>query len=177
VQACDAIGEAHALGIVHRDLKPANLLLTSRANGTSCVKVLDFGISKSQRPDGYASSMTRTSAVMGSPHYMSPEQIRSAKYVGSSADIWSLGVVLHELLSYGALQRRHIGRALWRSSRAASSAPAHACLSRIVSCLGKRPGQRSPPWPSLRARSTTQAGAQPHKPAQRLLDRRTRSAW
>ncbi|MFO0547835.1 MAG: serine/threonine-protein kinase [Polyangiaceae bacterium] len=96
MQACDAIAEAHDAGIVHRDLKPANLFLTRRANGTPCIKVLDFGISKTLTAEE-TPSMTRTSAVMGSPYYMSPEQMRSSKNVDHRTDIWALGVILYQL--------------------------------------------------------------------------------
>ncbi|NUP10141.1 MAG: serine/threonine protein kinase [Polyangiaceae bacterium] len=97
MQACDAIAEAHDAGVVHRDLKPANLFLTKRANGSPCIKVLDFGISKSINPDEAANSMTRTTAIMGSPYYMSPEQMRSSKNVDHRTDIWALGVILYQL--------------------------------------------------------------------------------
>ena len=98
IQACDAIAEAHALGIVHRDLKPANLFLATTSHGREIVKVLDFGISKSHGPTGDP-QMTRTQAVMGSPGYMSPEQMRSTKNVDGRTDIWSLGVILYELVT------------------------------------------------------------------------------
>ncbi len=97
MQACDGIAEAHDVGVVHRDLKPANLFLTKRANGSPCIKVLDFGISKSINPDEAANSMTRTTAIMGSPYYMSPEQMRSSKNVDSRTDLWALGVILYQL--------------------------------------------------------------------------------
>jgi len=102
LQGCHAIAEAHAMGIVHRDLKPSNLFLTRRSDGTALVKVLDFGISKAMNPDKegqFSANLTATSAVMGSPLYMSPEQVRNAKQVDARADIWSLGVILHELLT------------------------------------------------------------------------------
>jgi eukaryotic-like serine/threonine-protein kinase len=101
LQACEAVAEAHARGIVHRDLKPANLFLTQRADGTPLVKVLDFGISKLTRNGGHEvdNSLTSTSAVLGSPQYMSPEQIRSSKTVDSRTDVWALGVLLHRLLT------------------------------------------------------------------------------
>ncbi|MEO7033048.1 MAG: protein kinase [Polyangiaceae bacterium] len=100
LQACEAIGEAHALGIVHRDLKPANLFVTRRADGSPCIKVLDFGISKLTLPGGGADlGMTKTSTVMGSPLYMSPEQMSSTRNVDMRTDIWALGVILYELLT------------------------------------------------------------------------------
>ena len=98
LQACEALAEAHALGIVHRDLKPANLFSIARADGSSSVKVLDFGISKVTSP-GADMGMTKTSAIVGSPLYMSPEQMRSAKSVDARTDIWSLGAIMYELLS------------------------------------------------------------------------------
>jgi serine/threonine-protein kinase len=98
LQACEAIAEAHALGIVHRDLKPANLFCIRRADGLLSVKVLDFGISKiDSRTATRMADMTRTAAVVGSPFYMSPEQMQSSKGVDARTDIWSLGVILFEL--------------------------------------------------------------------------------
>jgi serine/threonine-protein kinase len=99
LQACVAIAEAHMLGIVHRDLKPSNLFVTQRSDGTPLVKVLDFGISKALEADlaePRSAELTDTQAVFGSPAYMSPEQIRSAKNVDYRTDIWSLGVILFE---------------------------------------------------------------------------------
>lgn len=98
LQACEALAEAHALGIIHRDLKPANLFLTARANGALWVKVMDFGISKVPSA-AHEPSMTRTQAVLGSPAYMSPEQLRSARDSDARTDIWALGVVLFQLVS------------------------------------------------------------------------------
>jgi serine/threonine-protein kinase len=98
LQAGEALAEAHALGIIHRDLKPANLFLTRRADGTPCVKVLDFGISK-QTASGADAGVTKTQAVLGSPRYMSPEQMRSTKDVDARADVWALGAVVHELVA------------------------------------------------------------------------------
>jgi serine/threonine-protein kinase len=99
LQAADAIGEAHSAGIVHRDLKPSNLFLTQRTDGRPWVKVLDFGISKASHDPLTDTALTVTRAMIGSPMYMSPEQVRDAKSVDGRSDIWSLGVILHELLS------------------------------------------------------------------------------
>jgi eukaryotic-like serine/threonine-protein kinase len=101
LQASEAIAEAHGLGIVHRDLKPANLFCVRRADGVLSTKVLDFGISKVTGPQmsGSGMSMTRTSAIIGSPFYMSPEQLRSSRDVDARTDIWSLGVILFQLLT------------------------------------------------------------------------------
>jgi eukaryotic-like serine/threonine-protein kinase len=99
LQACEAIAEAHSLGIIHRDLKPANLFVTRRADGSPVVKVIDFGISKVADPTtGTDVELTKTDVMMGSPVYMAPEQMISARDVDVRADVWSLGVILFYLL-------------------------------------------------------------------------------
>jgi len=151
LQAGEAIAEAHGLGIVHRDLKPANLFLTKRADGSTCIKVLDFGISKltnarSTRDQG----MTQTAQVMGSPLYMSPEHLMSSRDVDMRTDIWALGVICFELLT-GTLPFQ--AETLPQLCMAISLAPPVALRSIrpelpaeveaiILRCLSKNPSQR-----------------------------------
>src|SRR4051812_32263983 len=98
MQACEALAAAHASGVVHRDIKPENLFLTKHAQGLDFIKILDFGISKVALAPGKR-GFVRTMMPLGSPVYMSPEQIRSSDQVDARTDIWSLGCVLFELLT------------------------------------------------------------------------------
>jgi serine/threonine-protein kinase len=95
-QVCEALAAAAAKGIVHRDLKPENIFLIDRGGDANFAKVLDFGISKIRSDAG---SGTQTGQLVGTPYYMSPEQIRGAKDVTHLADIYSLGVILFQALS------------------------------------------------------------------------------
>ncbi|MBV9948784.1 MAG: serine/threonine protein kinase [Myxococcales bacterium] len=107
LQACQGIAEAHALGIVHRDLKPANLFVVQRAGLVPSIKVLDFGVSKMPDPISTVRPTAEPDPVppvaddttVGSPVYMSPEQMECARDVDSRTDIWSLGVTLYELVT------------------------------------------------------------------------------
>jgi serine/threonine protein kinase len=120
-QAADALGAAHSKNVVHRDLKPDNLFLVpdARMPGREQVKILDFGIAKlAQRLPGAGGSVTRTGTVMGTPQYMSPEQCRATRDVDQRSDIYSLGVIIYEMLagqapfssdSWGELMHLHIG--------------------------------------------------------------------
>ncbi len=101
LQACDALAEAHKRGIVHRDLKPSNLFLCKNQK-PPIIKLLDFGVSKFKDTSLLANtspSLTAEAMLLGTPYYMSPEQIRSAKDVDERADVWALGVILFELIS------------------------------------------------------------------------------
>ena len=98
LQSLEALAHAHAVGLVHRDIKPANLFLACRPDGGNVIKMLDFGISKAMRSRPEEKKLTGQ-AVLGSPVYMSPEQLRNAKDIDARADIWSLGIVAYELLS------------------------------------------------------------------------------
>ena len=97
LQACIGIAEAHALGIIHRDLKPGNLFLTRAADGRELIKLLDFGIAKVTST--IDPSLTATQKAMGSPAYMSPEQLRSNMTIDPRSDVWSIGVTMFELLT------------------------------------------------------------------------------
>jgi eukaryotic-like serine/threonine-protein kinase len=98
IQAARALSAAHASGIIHRDLKPGNMMLTKHADGTDLLKVLDFGIARLVR-DNRHDNLTTTGAVLGTPHYMSPEQARGEKLLDERVDIHALGAILYELLS------------------------------------------------------------------------------
>jgi eukaryotic-like serine/threonine-protein kinase len=104
LQAAEGIAAVHGAGIVHRDVKPSNLFLADEGGGTWVLKVIDFGIAKyngvDTSPGRHApGSLTDTSALIGSPRYMSPEQMTDARHVDGRADIWSLGVILQELVT------------------------------------------------------------------------------
>ncbi len=108
LEACEAIAEAHRIDIIHRDLKPANLFLAQRRGGGPTIKVLDFGIAKNTRlvagtidsePSLTGAALTGQRAILGSPLYMSPEQMESSGEVDARTDIWALGVTLFELVA------------------------------------------------------------------------------
>ena len=146
LQACDAIAEAHSLGIIHRDIKPTNLYVAFRPDTSPIVKVLDFGISKSAAQD-QDMSLTQTSSILGTPAYMSPEQMRSARTVDARTDIWSLGSVLYELLE----ARRPFDAASFSEMcvMVASDPPRPLLLAPeltpiVMRCLAKNPEDRFP---------------------------------
>ncbi len=96
-QVADGLQAAHEKGIVHRDLKADNVFLTHDARLGEQVRILDFGISKVMEADG--TDLTQTGAVMGTPHYMAPEQVRGEKDVDARIDVWALGVMIYEMLT------------------------------------------------------------------------------
>ncbi|MCA9623816.1 MAG: serine/threonine protein kinase [Myxococcales bacterium] len=155
LQACEAVAEAHALGIVHRDLKPENLFLCRRADGTPCVKVLDFGLAKMKAPEDRA-SLTRVNRGMGTPHYMAPEQWLSARDVGPGSDIWALGVILYHLMAgarpfdeedEGALSQAILFGEPTGLDRFVPNPP-RGLAEILAKCLEKKPENR---WPSVAA--------------------------
>lgn len=176
LQACEAVAEAHALGIVHRDLKPANLFLSRRADGSPLVKVLDFGISKIEE-SGSRPALTSTSALMGSPRYMSPEQMLSAKDVDPRADVWALGVLLFELVA---------GRPVWTADTVQglcaliATAPApnlrdfapdapRELASLVADCLAKSRDERIPSVADLALRLLPIAPPRAHTSIERIV--------
>lgn len=96
LQVCEALAEAHAAGIVHRDIKPSNLFLAELPDGSRLLKVLDFGIAKNLDEEV---DLTSSAALLGSPRYMAPEQMRSAREADAACDIWAVGMVLFEMLT------------------------------------------------------------------------------
>ncbi|HEY5957652.1 MAG TPA: serine/threonine-protein kinase, partial [Polyangiaceae bacterium] len=152
LQIGEAVAEAHSAGIVHRDLKPGNLFLARDAYGNECVKVLDFGISKLIDDDRYVDSpkLTAAATVIGTPHYMPPEQMRSAHEADARSDIWALGAIFFEMLT---AMPAWSGATLSEVCMRVASDPAPQARDRcsslpplvdvvISTCLRKDPAQR-----------------------------------
>jgi serine/threonine protein kinase len=149
-QVSEALAEAHSLGIVHRDVKPANIFVSRRFNGKPQAKILDFGISKVAEKSQEAMELTTTGLALGTPLYMSPEQISDAALAGPPTDVWALGVSL-----YYAISRRHpfkaenalglaiaiAGDAAFPLRKAAPGLP-EPLYQLIDQCLSKRAGER-----------------------------------
>jgi serine/threonine protein kinase len=150
LQACEAIAQAHGRGIVHRDIKPGNLFLTTADDGTTTIKVLDFGVLKATDLEGSLETLTLTAtqACVGSPLYMAPEQMRPNQPVDARTDIWSLGVVVYELLT---------GKLPWNARTMAElcvmvlrdpppplrrEGVSRELEAAILRCLKKKPGDR-----------------------------------
>jgi eukaryotic-like serine/threonine-protein kinase len=147
LQACEGIAEAHALGLVHRDIKPQNLFVTRGLDGMPLVKVLDFGLAKSIKSTPEVRSLTHTTAVMGSPVYMSPEQMRASRDLDARSDLWSLAVVLYELLTgrtpfEGATLPELCSSVLNEAPAPMPSDIPRGLMRVIVRCLQKDPRRR-----------------------------------
>ena len=161
MQACEGLAEAHHKGIVHRDIKPSKLFLVRRPSGRTSLKVLDFGIAKAVSSGG--AELTRTSAIVGSPLYMSPEQLRESKDVDARTDVWSLGVTLfHMLTKRYPFEAEAVGE-IYGKILYTEPLKLRACdpalpeeLERIIDgCLTKDPSQRIDSVTTLAARLTT----------------------
>ena len=174
IQACEALAEAHARGIVHRDIKPSNLFLAERA-GWRAVKVLDFGVSKIALAQA-SNITTNLNVVMGTPCYMSPEQIHSAATVDHRSDIWSLGATLYQMLTGRppfdpslpilALAEEITSKDLPSVSELRSDVP--RALSDVVArCLDRDRGRRMPSAADLAAALVPFAPARAQQVAER----------
>jgi serine/threonine-protein kinase len=151
VQMCNALGAAHAKGIVHRDLKPHNVQICAKADGSLLVKILDFGVAKIlAAPDGDQSVKTRTGSLMGTPLYMSPEQCKGAGQLDHRTDIYSLGVMLFEMVAgrppfiaegVGELFAKHMLEDPPAVTELAPSTPPHMAAA-IMKSLAKDPAAR-----------------------------------
>ncbi|HWU90718.1 MAG TPA: serine/threonine-protein kinase, partial [Kofleriaceae bacterium] len=144
LQACEGIAEAHAIGIVHRDIKPSNFFITQRPDGSMLLKILDFGISKT--PVG-VSELTGTQTVLGTPTYMAPEQMKSGRTADARSDIWSIGVVMYQLLTGRPPFGGESYAALVLQVNSEPPAPMHVPLPAglgevILRCLEKDPKAR-----------------------------------
>jgi predicted Ser/Thr protein kinase len=151
VQMCRALGAAHAKGIVHRDLKPHNVQLIDKGDGAVHVKILDFGVAKIlSASDGAQSVKTRAGSLMGTPLYMSPEQCKGAGALDHRTDIYSLGVMLFEMLAgrppfmaegVGELFAKHMLEEAPLLTDAAPTVPPHMAAA-VMKSLSKEPRDR-----------------------------------
>jgi serine/threonine-protein kinase len=123
-QTLEALADAHRAGVIHRDLKPANLFVARLPGHAHCIKVLDFGISKlSALGATTETELTTTRTVLGSPLYMSPEQLEDARSVEPASDIWSRGVIAFELVNGSPPFQSHNLAALLEATRHGDRAP------------------------------------------------------
>ncbi len=152
LQVADALGASHSHGIVHRDLKPDNVMLTRRGRETDFVKVLDFGIAKLTDTDKRNSVRTRTGFFLGTPVYMSPEQCDGAGHIDQRTDIYSLGILLFEMLTgqvpfqaegAGAVMLQHMTKQPPRPSIICPNIPEHV-EAVVLKALEKRADDRIP---------------------------------
>lgn len=173
LEACEGLAEAHALGIAHLDVKPENLFIVRRKDGRGVIKLLDFGISKQLLTSGGSEPVQDANeGLVGTPMYMSPEQVRAQHSIDHRTDIWSLGAVFYEMLTgfppFGGNSLAEVCTAILEATPAppslySSDVPDE--LSRIVlRCLEKEPEQRFPSMAELA--SALLPFAPPHHHAQ-----------
>jgi serine/threonine-protein kinase len=190
MQACEALAAAHSVGITHRDIKPENLFLT-RQGDLERIKLLDFGISKAAltgKVFGDELSAAESSCLLGTPLYMSPEQIRATAEVDHRADIWSLGAVLYELVTAQSAFVADIVHKVWTrilettpTPLAAHCSEAPPALQEVIDrCLEKDPARRFQSVAELANALSPFAPSRARLYAQRassILGARSDSAW
>ncbi len=147
LQLADGLAAAHARGIIHRDLKPDNIFLIPRGGDPDFVKILDFGLAKLSGPSQAMSHQTKTGSLLGTPHYMAPEQAENVKKVDNRADVYSLGCILFQMLTgrvpfpgegFGEVLVRHVREPPPLPSRLNPAVP--PALEKIVlHALAKKP--------------------------------------
>ncbi len=160
LQTCAAVGAAHEAGLIHRDLKPANIFIEQRPNLPATVKVLDFGVAKfavEEHDDDYK-TLTQVGAIIGTPRYMSPEQCSGAAPLTPASDVYSLGIILYEMLTGAvpfsadaplAVALKHVSEMPRPPREIVPSIPAE--LERVVlHSLAKNPSARPPDGNQLR---------------------------
>lgn len=158
-QVADALSASHAHGIIHRDLKPENIVLINKGGSPDFVKVLDFGLAKLTQGEEKVTHKTRTGSVMGTPYYMSPEQCEGRPNLDLRCDVYSLGVILFEMLTgkvpfggegYGEIIVKHITAPV-PSARAINPllGPAHDSL--LLRALAKNRDERFSSMDAFRA--------------------------
>ena len=153
LQTCDAVGAAHDAGLIHRDLKPANIFIEQRSNSPATVRVLDFGVAKfavEEQDDDDYQTLTQVGTLIGTPRYMSPEQCSGVGKLTPASDVYSLGIILYELLSGAvpfsaetplAIALKHVSESPPPLNEAVPSVPAK--LEAIVNrALAKNPTDR-----------------------------------
>ena len=149
-QVADALGASHQHGIIHRDLKPENIFLINKGHIPDFVKVLDFGLAKLTQGEAKVSHKTRTGSVMGTPNYMSPEQCEGKANIDHRSDIYSLGVILFEMVTknvpfggegYGEIIVKHITSPI-PSARALNPLLPYPIEAIIMRAMAKRRDER-----------------------------------
>jgi serine/threonine-protein kinase len=156
--ACEGVAEAHEMGVVHRDLKPSNVFLAETGGGATTVKVLDFGIAAGEPSPGASTKLTRLDKLLGSPAYMSPEQMTASHDVDARSDIWSMGALLYEVITGQLPFQGNTDLQMFASAMTRPPLPLRAHLGEelpgaeaiLLRCLRKKRADR---YPSMKALS------------------------